>query len=193
MKILLQGKHFVWCFLIWINYFPKRFWKLSGEIVKNSFKVSRWLCWAILFWEVPVLQIFSHFQQKIFWLSKKIVPVKIAFYLFEWKCFWIYSLWKINSINLLRLRSESHRYFDWIFCAWLSKLPSKSLEEFCDDICFWSKELYKFFVLWHKTYRTFGGFFFQFRPNTLLSVDGNCLRMVFFDVFWLLYRLKTLS
>ena len=36
-------------FLIWINYFPKRLWKLSVEIVKNSFKVSRWLCWAILF------------------------------------------------------------------------------------------------------------------------------------------------
>ena len=118
------------------------------------------------------------------------MPVEIAFYLSEWKCFWIFSLWKINSINLLRLRSKSHRILDGFFCAWLSRLHSKSLEVFCDDICFWWKQLYQFFVLWHKTYRTFDGFFFQFRPNTLLSVDVNCLRMAFFDFFWLLYRFK---
>ena len=137
LKILLWRKHFLGFFLIWINYFPKRLWKLSGETVKNSFKVSRWLRRALLFWKAPGLQLLSDFQRKIFWHSKKNVPVKIAFYLSQWNCFWIYSLWKINSINLLGLRSKSHRIFDGFFCAWLPKLHSKSLEDFCDDNCFW--------------------------------------------------------
>ena len=195
VHLALLDEHFAqWKFCFRENTFSDVFW-FGSTIFQNVCEFFRAKLLKILsrcrddsveqfcFELVPVLQLLSDFQRKFFWLSKKGVPVEIAFYLSQWKCFWIYSLWKINSIILLRLRSESHRNFDWIFCAWLSKLPSKSLEEFCDDICFWSKELYPFFVLWHKTYRTFDGFFFQFRPNTLLSVDGNCLRMVFFDVF----------
>ena len=53
------------------------------------------------------------------------------------KMFLDFFLWKNNSINTLRLRSKSHRIFEGIFCAWLSELHSKSLEEPCDDDCFW--------------------------------------------------------
>ena len=130
------------------------------------------------------------FSGKFFDFPKKLCLSKLQFTCPNENVFGFVFFGKGNVIIALKLRSKSHRNFDWIFCAWLSKLHSKSSEEFCDKICFWSKELYKFFVLWHKTYRTFDGFFFQFRPNTVLSVNRNCLRMVFFDVFWLLYRFK---
>ena len=44
---------------------------------------------------------------------------------------------KANLIIALKLRPESHRNFEGIFCAWLSKLPLRSLEEDTDENCFW--------------------------------------------------------
>ena len=127
------------------------------------------------------------FSGKFFDFPKKLCLSKMQFTSPNENVFGFFFFGKGNVIIALKLRSKSHRTLDWIFCAWLSKLHSKSLEEFRDNICFWSKELFKFIVLWHKTYRIFDGFFFQFRPNTFLSVNGNCLRMVFFDVFFGFY------
>ena len=42
---------FFWCFRTLVKYSPKCMWKVSGEVIKTAFKVSRRLCWAIRFFE----------------------------------------------------------------------------------------------------------------------------------------------
>ena len=86
---------------IWIEHFPRCLWKISREVVKTCFNVSRGICWAILFRKVLPLQFLSDFQRKLFWLLKKIVVVKFAIYLSRWKSFLTCSLWKKNISCLL--------------------------------------------------------------------------------------------
>ena len=120
-----------------LHYFPKCLWKGSGEIAKFCFNLSRGLYWANLFQKVPVLQLYSDFQWELFWLFRIKWLSKPQLACADGNVFGLVLFEKGNLIIFLRFRSQSHRNFDGIFWARLSKLHSKSLEELCDDNVFW--------------------------------------------------------
>ena len=72
LKKFLYFKYFPWCFMIWINYFRKRLWKIVGEIVKKPFKVSRLTLLNNFVFESSCTSTLSDFQRKICWLSEKL-------------------------------------------------------------------------------------------------------------------------
>ena len=154
MKIFLLRKYFPWCFMIWINCFRKRLWKLLGEIVKNSFKVSGWLCWAILLEKVPVLQLLSDFQrsitfclswQKNYWTLDESFHAVLSQYTsrcpaepFEDEDFWSFLV--LFFFNFW----DKCLDFDHQFRSSLSALLSESLAEILKT-CFWKRKVSYYF------------------------------------------------
>ena len=136
-----------WKFSVRGNTYSDVLW-YGSTFFKTFAKTFGWNCWK--FFQGVETTLLSNFVLKssctstFVWLSaenlltfQKKCAYQNSVLLVPVKMFWIYSFWKIISINLLRLRSKSQRIFDGFFCAWLSKLHWKSLEEFCDDNCFW--------------------------------------------------------
>ena len=77
------------------------------------------------------------FSANFFDFSEKLWLPKLQFTCPDEIIFGFVPFRKGIHIILTRRRSENYRKFDGIFCGWLSKLHSKSLEEVCEDICFW--------------------------------------------------------